>query len=921
MRSARVLRRATRLVSFCAAVGITHVLLPGPLARAANVQWVGTTGQWQTASNWSPHVPAASDDVFINPANAFYSVDYVPSAQPPASYVPPALGNVLLESTGSATSMMTLNLSYGYRLDAAATTVGQNGSGFLYQSKGALNLTNALTLGYFASGKGTYTLDGGTMAAGSMTVGLGGAGTFSQTGGQATVAGGGLVVGALNTGTFNLSGGTLTTPSLRVSTNPSGIGQVNHTGGTLNATNQLVLSPLPNSNATYKLSGSATLSTGVSVLGSNGAATFLQTGGTHQATYSLVLAEYPGSSATYALSGGLLSAQTVVLNPNSTLSQTGGTLRAGQIQQAQSQYAWTAGTLEFTGDLPVPSYAPLGGRSTLSAEHALVVDQTATLQVPLTLDGGSFTTGQLAASGAGALRFVRGNLAIVGPATPFVIGAAQPLGQTLSVPAGSSVSLGAGATIQFDSIVSVAGGGRFNTSDAQNDGLIELASPVSRFVASSLNNQPSGRLVTAGDATAETLNNSGEITLAGTAAALRSIAFTNSGLLHGRGSVFSTFVNDKYGEVQAETADRLRFLPSSNASNLNDPATNSGRLALLGGSLQFTAPSLVNTDTGVITGRGTLTANRIENAGDVHLSAGLSDVFAPLDNVKAGSVVVTGNATATFHGPVTIEKGTTFHVAAGSTAVFLAPVTADTQALVTGAGAKFFEGGPSSFGALVGGGSTAVAAAAVLVADRFLESALTVEGSVVLRRGAFSTSTLDTLTLANAATLDVTTNAVAVALGANAGLVDRLATAYDGGAWDGAGITSSAAAHDARHATTLGYAVDGQSLAIRYTWVGDTNLDGVVNAADRAALFAGLGKATGTATWADGDLNYDRSVNADDFALFTLGAAFGTANISTVVPEPSTPIALGVALLAAAGGIPVRRRGLPRFLLPFARRA
>jgi hypothetical protein len=83
-------------------------------------------------------------------------------------------------------------------------------------------------------------------------------------------------------------------------------------------------------------------------------------------------------------------------------------------------------------------------------------------------------------------------------------------------------------------------------------------------------------------------------------------------------------------------------------------------------------------------------------------------------------------------------------------------------------------------------------------------------------------------------------------------------------------------------------------VVIKYTWVGDANLDGIVNAADLSAM-----TSTGT-TWATGDFNYDGKVNADDYALYMLGqAASGGANISATLPEPSIILASGFWLLAS----------------------
>jgi hypothetical protein len=74
-----------------------------------------------------------------------------------------------------------------------------------------------------------------------------------------------------------------------------------------------------------------------------------------------------------------------------------------------------------------------------------------------------------------------------------------------------------------------------------------------------------------------------------------------------------------------------------------------------------------------------------------------------------------------------------------------------------------------------------------------------------------------------------------------------------------------------------------------FTWLGDANLDGVVDSSDLAMM-----SPTGT-TWQTGDFNYDGIVNADDYALFMLGAAYGNVNISTTLPEPA---AIGLILPA-----------------------
>jgi hypothetical protein len=166
---------------------------------------------------------------------------------------------------------------------------------------------------------------------------------------------------------------------------------------------------------------------------------------------------------------------------------------------------------------------------------------------------------------------------------------------------------------------------------------------------------------------------------------------------------------------------------------------------------------------------------------------------------------------------------------------------------------------------------------------------------------------LDRLLISNFARLDLTdvSTTVTSELGsAYATIIDAITHAHHDGHWDATGLTSSLAANDPTGATAVGYRLAGGALHIRYTWTGDTNLDGTVDGADRAAQVAGLSLAPGTAAWSDGDVNFDRTVDADDFLLFALGAVYGTADIATHVPESGS--ALGLAWLSAH--LPCRRR-------------
>jgi fibronectin-binding autotransporter adhesin len=168
-----------------------------------------------------------------------------------------------------------------------------------------------------------------------------------------------------------------------------------------------------------------------------------------------------------------------------------------------------------------------------------------------------------------------------------------------------------------------------------------------------------------------------------------------------------------------------------------------------------------------------------------------------------------------------------------------------------------------------------------------------------------------------------------------------LASGYAGGFWNGTGIMSfTATANSTSYG--LGYAdsadpgnpanLSSGTLEIKYTLLGDANLDGVVNGIDFGILAANFNK--GVSRWDQGDFNYDNVVNGIDFgelaANFNKGAsgtsigpgplsdpalvAFAEANgLMADVPEPASFGLVGTAMLATLSR---RRRRAPRRDVP-----
>ncbi|MBE3135123.1 MAG: hypothetical protein IMZ55_16780, partial [Acidobacteria bacterium] len=141
-------------------------------------------------------------------------------------------------------------------------------------------------------------------------------------------------------------------------------------------------------------------------------------------------------------------------------------------------------------------------------------------------------------------------------------------------------------------------------------------------------------------------------------------------------------------------------------------------------------------------------------------------------------------------------------------------------------------------------------------------------------------------TLANAGTLDLTTGNLVVDYDGDspmAAIADMVASGFSGGTWDGTGIRSSDAAADAAGLTAVGILdnadpryggrsalegkpVDATAVLVKYTWAGDANLDGVVDANDYDVIDKNyLFEPTPALPWMTGDFTYDGVIDANDY--------------------------------------------------------
>jgi hypothetical protein len=192
-------------------------------------------------------------------------------------------------------------------------------------------------------------------------------------------------------------------------------------------------------------------------------------------------------------------------------------------------------------------------------------------------------------------------------------------------------------------------------------------------------------------------------------------------------------------------------------------------------------------------------------------------------------------------------------------------------------------------------------AAVEMNADQHLAELTLTSGATVTVGAGAAKLVLGSLDLDGSSTLELATASLLVRNGTvgswngstYTGITGLIASGLNGGAWDGSGIVTSGA--DALGVlTTLAPATVGEVLGIgaggdtsvwngetvtagdvivKYTYAGDANLDGEINADDYALIdFNAHGQLT--LGYYNGDFNVDGSVNADDYALidFNLNA-------------------------------------------------
>jgi hypothetical protein len=157
--------------------------------------------------------------------------------------------------------------------------------------------------------------------------------------------------------------------------------------------------------------------------------------------------------------------------------------------------------------------------------------------------------------------------------------------------------------------------------------------------------------------------------------------------------------------------------------------------------------------------------------------------------------------------------------------------------------------------------------------------------TAALSAGGIKTLVVNSLSVTTGGRLDLADHTMIVRSGGVSEIKPLIAAGRNGGDWLGAsGITSSTAAADSSHLTSLAYVsnsdlnktsfagvsgLTSSDVIVKYTYLGDSDLSGNVTL-DDYTLFLGGYQNAGT-SWFKGDFDYNGTVTLGDYTLFLAG--------------------------------------------------
>jgi hypothetical protein len=225
-------------------------------------------------------------------------------------------------------------------------------------------------------------------------------------------------------------------------------------------------------------------------------------------------------------------------------------------------------------------------------------------------------------------------------------------------------------------------------------------------------------------------------------------------------------------------------------------------------------------------------------------------------------------------------------------------------------------GGSANLGALLATGSLNVGnpSGMVTLASLQQDSVSISSGGLVDLTGGGGSNAVSSLLVTGSGVLNIQTTDLIINYGSSSDPVSAIygyiKSGYNNGNWNGPGIISSNAltpTNGFKYGVGWADGADGVvaglssgQIEIKYTLLGDANLDGTVNGSDFSILAANFG--TGDTNWDQGNFLYGSSVNGADFAA--LAANFGQGDNGTDIAVSQADIA-ALDSFAEANGLPL----------------
>ncbi len=850
-----------------AAATAVAAVLAATHAAADSHYWVGGNGRWDLDANWSSWIgqpggygqPANGDNAWLAASSGSWTATR-DSAAP--GYTPPGLATLYLDTAPGAS--ITLNQT-GSNMYAGYEYVGNSGNGRYLHTGGGNTVASQLCIAYNADSVGTYVLSGsGAVQASQILIAYdnGAAGTFTQNGGSTSAAYLSLAASAASTAraTYSLASGTLAVGDAYVGY--QGLGTFLQSGGTVSLSgSRLVVGYAGSAAGYYGLSGGTlSITSGEEELASSGSATFQHTGGRNSVGGTLTIANGSGSAGTYTMSG------------SAALSAAWENIGGG----GRGVFTQDMGANTVTGALEIPGWS---GNGTYN------------------LNGGTLTAGNIWLDPRGTFNQTGGTLW----PTRF-----QQSGGTVT-------SLNNSGTFTYMS-------GDF-TGTLNNTGAIVLNGNFSPkgLVSSSITpiDLPIGRTLTIGT--------SGLYLYTGT------LNLSGGTLNVAGGSLMRVGNSPTGGSGFIDHSGGILSLGADTPLEIATAAGGAGEYSLSAGTVsasQIKVGGAGNADWlqsgGRCTVSGTLSIGGTAGQARYRLSAG---------TLTAAKIVIGSSGTLSQTGGVLNGPSV--------------PKTDGGGTQIVNDGVFEVSGGLAEISDLSGSGSSTIAGDGSLTLPRIMQQAFDVAGRVTVRPDGTTagTSVVGQLTIAGTSghwtgTLDLTDNDLVIDYtGATPynNVVNWVRAGYNAGVWNGNGIASSRAGtspnpgeggktgvgyaeastiYSVFPATFSGQSVDNSSVLIKYTYLGDANLDGQVDISDLGIL------ATNWQTpgdWPQADFDYSGFIDISDLGRLAtnwqvgvgspLGPSFDAALVSFGLPGASVPEPIGMLAVPVSFWLLRRLRG------------